>query len=251
MKKIIVVLLMLLMLTGCKTNRQIKLDSIVDIPLHPTQLQTQPSAEATQPLTEAAQAPTEAATEAAKTPVQHAVQSAGKDANESTAKDKDHPKATQPPETEPVTQPPAEPATEAVTDPPVYDPAGYIPGSLDQAVADAVNAQRQAAELPLLRLDSRLCAIASVRAREIAVNWSHTRPDGTEWQTVLTDYGYACSVQAENLYFGTGGAASIVSKWMSSEHHQANLLLADAASIGVASYKAADGLTYVAALVTG
>ena len=99
-----------------------------------------------------------------------------------------------------------------------------------------------------LTLDARLCAIASVRAREIAEKWSHTRPDGSSGVTVLTEYGYSCAKAVENLYFGTGSGDSIVSKWMSSEQQKFNMLM-KAAAMGVGSYTAPDGMAYVVAIL--
>ena len=254
MKKIWIIMFLVLMLTGCKIQQDIKLDTIVDIPLHPTEETAE--TESTPPPTEET-VQTEAPTEKGQSgsSVQKPSTGGKKSSGGSTKETK--PKETKPKETKPATVPTTEAATEAPTEPPTeaptqpkpYDPSGYIPGSRDRGVADAVNAQRTASGLAPLTMDTRLCGIASVRAREAARVWSQNRPDGSGWITVLSEYGYGCSAAAQNLYFGTGSAESIVNKWMSSESHQKNLLMENASVIGVGSYTDDDGLTYVAAII--
>ena len=162
-------------------------------------------------------------------------------------------KATQPPETTvpettEATQPVTEP-TEAVDDP--YDISGYVCGSLEYAVADAVNAQRREAGLPELTLSHRLSAIASVRAYESSVTFSHTRPDGRDFSTVLPDYGYDYGLAGENMLQCSDGysASDMVSLWMGSSGHRANILAPDVTTLGVAAYRSG-GIVYVATLFT-
>lgn len=260
------ILLLALALTGCKTIADIKPDTIVDIPLHPTQVQmeevTEPVTEATEPVTEL---PTETepaaeVTEPAEADTQPPKTNTGSGSKPSGSKKPSQgsgskkPAATQPPTQPPTaapTQPPTEAPTEATTNPPAYDPAGYSPGSLDWTVADLINAQRQAEGLSALQFHNRLCAIASVRAWETAQTWNNTRPDGRSGITVLVEYGYGYSVAAENLYFGPANAAAMVEKWMNSDSRRANILLEAADTIGVGSYTAADGTTFVAVLIVG
>lgn len=166
------------------------------------------------------------------------------------------PKKTDPPQTDagetlPATEPDAlqtEPAA-ALRDP--YDISGYTCGSLEYAILDAINASRQEAELDALTLGSRLSAIASVRAYESSVSFSHTRPDGTDCFTVLSDYGYGCSRAAENLLQCSSGytGADMVGLWMDSKGHRANILDPDVSVIGIGVYRE-NGITYVATLFT-
>lgn len=254
MKKFVLILALVLALSGCKLQTDVKLDTIVDIPLHPTEETAEATAAAeTEPPTEQT-VPTEVTTEKPQTGNSAQKPSGGKKPSKDSAKET-KPKETKPAPTEPVTQPPTEaptqPVTEAPTQPKPYDPSGYTPGSRDRGIADAVNACRREAGLESLTLDTRLCAIASVRAWEASRVWSQSRPDGSAGTTVLAEYGYSYTVAAQNLYFGTGGAQSIVDKWMSSGERKANILMASATTIGVGSYTTADGLTYVAALFVG
>ena len=253
------------LLAGCKTVADIKPDTIVDIPLHPTQVQSEPATEAATGPAETIPRPTET-----EPPIQAATEkpdhtsSGGKSGGKTTGKGNSgsEPAATEPPTqppaelpTQPSTQPPAEVLTEASTEPPTeapsYDPAGYSPDSRDRAVAEAVNARRQEAGLEPLTLDSRLCAIASVRAYELTLEWSHRRPDGSDGLTVLSQYGYGHSWAGENLFNGAGSGEKIVSRWMSADPTAGNILSEYAAVIGVGSYTTADGLTCVAAIFVG
>lgn len=164
------------------------------------------------------------------------------------------PAATEPPATEPpaATEPTTEPpATEPEpTDPPLYDISGYSVGSLEYAMRDAINAYRTEAGLGELKLSSRLCAIASCRGYEISQVWSHTRPDGRSYKTVLSDYGYVGSAQELLVYVsGSGDGQAIVDKWMGSDSHK-DLLLGSFSTVGIGVYRV-NGLTYVACLLTG
>ena len=235
MKRIWMIALLALMLTGCKTIQEIKPDTIVDIPLHPTQ-----------PVTEAGETAAQEATEGTVAPPETELPTETEPAAQT--QDSGKPSGGRKPDQEPAGTLP--PATQPPTVPPSCDPGGYTPGSLDRAAAEAVNARRQAAELPPLRLDAGLCGLASVRAREIAVLWSNTRPGGGAGTSVLDEYGYGYAAAAENLYFGTGTAEDIVGKWMQADTTKARILM-EASAIGVGSYTAPDGLTYVAALIVG
>ena len=240
MKKILLTLMVLLMLTGCKTQTGIKLDAIVDIPMNPAEATvgtTEPSTDPVEETTEPTEAPTEQKTTTKK--------------NNTTKKDTSKKKDTT--SKQESTQPPTEAATEAPTKPPVtsYDPTGYSPSGRDRAVAAAVNAQRAAEGLGELTLDSRLCAIASLRAWESSVVWGGIRPDGSSGITVLREYGYSYTTAAENLYYGGAGGEGIVSKWLVTDTSKANMLLESATLIGVGSYTTPDGVTYVAALMVG
>lgn len=243
MKKILLTLMVLLMLTGCKTQTGIKLDAIVDIPLNPTEA----TVETTEPTTEPSTEPVEETTEPTEAPTEQKSTQKNNSTKKDTSKKKDTASKQEP------TQLPTEAATEAPTQPPVtsYDPAGYSPSGRDRDVAAAVNAQRVAAGLGELTLDSRLCAIASVRAWEVSWRWGDTRPDGSAGITVLNEYGYGYSVAAENLYHGSAGGEGIVSRWMTSASRKANILMESATIIGVGSYTAPDGVTYVATLIVG
>lgn len=109
--------------------------------------------------------------------------------------------------------------------------------SLAAQVVEQVNAERAKYGLSALRTDSELTRAACVRAQEIVVEFSHTRPDGSQWSTVSS------SAYGENIAKGQRTVDRVMASWMSSEGHRANILRESYGSIGVCAY-VVDGITY-------
>ena len=86
-----------------------------------------------------------------------------------------------------------------------------------EAFAEA-NARRVENGLHELVWDEELYRAAEIRATELATNFSHTRPDGTEWKTVSN------VVNGENIAEGYAKASSVVQAWMDSTGHRENIL---------------------------
>lgn len=251
MKKIWIAIVLALVLTGCKAQQDIRLDTIVDIPLHPTQpvVETVPQEEettipATEVSTEPETVPTEEPTkDTGKTGSGGKTDSSGGKTEKPTEGKTEKP--TAPPATQPPTEPPTQPPTEAPVD---YDPGSTPPGALEYGIMAEINARRSGAGRNQLIVDPMLCALAARRAFELNTLWSHTRPDGTDFRTIFGQYGYVCAGAAENTYFGAYGAAAIVDKWMSDEAYSTNLLL-EASAIGAGRYTDENGLNYVVVLI--
>jgi len=101
------------------------------------------------------------------------------------------------------------------------------------------NAQRAAHGVSAVRSDNAaLNAAAQLRAREAARLWSHTRPDGSNWSTVLTQFniiGYRSA--SENLAFtSVNNPQNAINIWMNSSEHRANLLDASHDLVGIGVY---------------
>lgn len=157
-----------------------------------------------------------------------------------------------PVQTEPVAAPPDE--TEAATQPqhPVYDISSHSVGSLEKAVLEAINAYRTEAGLSELSLDKKLSALATIRAYECSQTMSSTRPDGRNWKTVLSDYGYGRrNSNAESRLYCTQsfGAELIVETWMNSSQKD-NILSESFTHAGAGIYKA-NGRIYVVVIYAG
>ena len=270
MKRIMIVMAcLLILLTGCGREAPYRVDTVVRIPVNPTEETRPPETEpeATPPVTELTEPPetepeeTELPTEPATEPTEAKNPSGGGSGGRKPPSDKGNssgqkPNPTEPPQTEPAaeeTEAPAEPSeTEAPeTEPQIYDISGYSPGSLEYAVADALNAAREAEGLSALTMDTRLSAIASCRAWEISQVWSHTRPDGRHYATVLGDYGYAASSVTELLLYHSGGndGAAIAARWLESESHR-TAILSGYRLAGIGIYRAG-GTVYVCCLLVG
>lgn len=117
---------------------------------------------------------------------------------------------------------------------------------VDRMIRDVVrltNEERVKAGLPALTYNNVLEKGAMIRAQEIIVNFSHTRPDGSKFYSVF-DGSYAFSAMGENLAAGFNTAASVVDGWMNSEGHRANILKEVYTQIGIGIKKDSEGRIY-------
>ena len=249
----VLILSLVLSLAGCRLPGMeedlYRKDTVIYIPADPTTEATEPPASTME--TE----PEPETTETIKK--SNASSSSSKKNNTFTT-------ATTAPKTEPTAVPDTEPprATTESTAPPttnpketeylIYDISDYVVGSLEKAMMDRVNGYRQEAGLPELQKSDRLSAIASVRAYECCLSWSHTRPDGSDYTTVLQDYGFSAGGAGENLLYTSGGedGATLVSKWMGAETNRDNLMYEGFTTMGIGIYRA-NGYVYIACLLAG
>lgn len=104
-------------------------------------------------------------------------------------------------------------------------------------VLDIVNRERSANGLRSLTMDEGLMKTAQLRAEEIKISFSHTRPNGTSCFTAFPDNQWAAG---ENIAMGARNAESVMSLWMNSPGHRANILSSDFKAIGVACYECND-----------
>lgn len=94
-------------------------------------------------------------------------------------------------------------------------------------ILELVNEVRREAGLTDLIMDSRLQEGAVTRAKEIAIYFNHTRPDGSSCMTVSQD------MAGENIAAGYGSPKAVMDGWMSSPGHRANILREDFTDIGI------------------
>ena len=271
-RTLIILLLVALFLAGCSRETQVWLPEeevvelqgkdVVRIPMgtETEPAETEPAPVATEETEPAPtqQTETEKATITRKpttTPKKNTTATTKKETITATGKPiSTKPTATEPTVTEPLaTDPPVteSPATEPpAIEPPLYDIYNYQMGNLEYQTLDRINEYREEAELEHLWLDTWLCAIASCRSFEASQVWSHTRPDGRHFATVLDDYGYAAGAVQELLVYdtGSGDGIAIADRWMESKA-QRELLLSDYTTAGIGVYRV-DGVTYVTCLLT-
>lgn len=258
MKKSILMLVLVcaLLLTGCgRTENPYQVDTVVRIPVDPTDAPTAAPTEAEETaaptetqVPEVVTEPTEATEEKAENSVKKPT-SAKNPTSGKKPESSPKPADTEPLATEPATQPPTEAAeTIAPTEPP-YDPSDYSVGSLERAVLDEMNAYRAEAGLGELSISKKLSGIAALRAEEALEIWSHTRPDGRNYSTAMSDYGYGFGASAENLAHasGSGDAAAMVSKWMDTDS-KSNILNENFTTAGI-GVSHSGGATIVAVLL--
>lgn len=102
-----------------------------------------------------------------------------------------------------------------------------------EEVLQYVNEARARNNLSALVLDNTLCAAAEVRAEEVGRRFSHTRPDGSSWITVIREFGIPYRVCGENIALGYRDARTVVNGWLNSPSHRANIMSPNYTRMGV------------------
>lgn len=103
-------------------------------------------------------------------------------------------------------------------------------------VLELVNKERAGGNLDALQLSKELNEAASVRAKELASEFSHIRPDGRDCFTALIDAGIVYSCVGENIAAGQTSPEAVMKSWMNSDGHRANIMSTDYTQMGVGYY---------------
>lgn len=143
------------------------------------------------------------------------------------------------------------PATVVIQEPDGTDAGVAPPKGIGSDIIYSTNLIRAQYGLGELTYRSDLQAAADMRARESAYQFSHTRPDGTACYTVLDNIDYY--VTGENLILCDAAYASsdvLMTTWMNSEGHRANILKSDYTGIAVGVY-VKDNVVYAAQIFIG
>ena len=105
-----------------------------------------------------------------------------------------------------------------------------------QAIFELVNETRAEYGLKPLKALPTLTEAAQVRAKEYSYCQSHYRPDGSRWDTVLSEYGVKRNTRTENLAYYYSTAKGAMKCWMSDSWHRGNILDPNAEYIGIGHY---------------
>lgn len=119
-----------------------------------------------------------------------------------------------------------------------------------EQVVYLVNQERAKAGLSELNMQEDLTAAANVRAKEIKQSFSHTRPNGSSFSSVLKEQGIAFSGSGENIAYGQKTPEQVMEGWMNSEGHRANILNGKYKNIGVGYHQDERGVNYWVQLFT-
>ena len=136
------------------------------------------------------------------------------------------------PTVSPTAVPTAQLAAEPTPEPtpvPTAEPSEDIDSSdFGSSVLALVNSYRNSAGLSPLKYSSSMQKAADTRAKECVISFSHTRPDGSNSYTSLTEAGLSFTAFGENLFASTGiqdvSAEFVVEQWMASLGHKENIL---------------------------
>jgi uncharacterized protein YkwD len=117
---------------------------------------------------------------------------------------------------------------------PVAAAAPVLSDLLSQVVA-LTNAERAKAGCGPLTVDSRLTAAAQAHSDDMATRnyFSHTSQDGRTPFQRMAAAGYQFSIAAENIAAGQRTPADVMTGWMNSAGHRANILNCSLKQIGV------------------
>ncbi len=136
------------------------------------------------------------------------------------------------------TTPETEPETQAPSTAPESSVHAYV-----LRVLELVNEERAAAGLNAVTLDTAASQAALVRAKETVISFSHTRPDGRNFTTALTEQGVNYRMAGENIAWGQRSPEQVMEGWMNSSGHRANILNASYTHIGI-GYHQENGVNY-------
>lgn len=118
------------------------------------------------------------------------------------------------------------------------------------AVQRLTNAYRQAGGLSGLSWDDTLAQAASLRATEIYILFSHTRPNGSSCFSALPS-SYSYRMLGENIAAGYRSPELVTEGWMNSEGHRANIMNSGFSKIGVGYFVDENGYPYWVQLFAG
>ncbi len=107
-------------------------------------------------------------------------------------------------------------------------------------VLDILNQHRAANGLSPLTMDVDLMDVSMQRAAELAVYYSHTRPDNSSWFT-LYPHRLQVGDSAENIAIGYWSAEEAMDAWKNSPGHNQNMLTPDFKSVGIGCFVSNDG----------
>lgn len=116
------------------------------------------------------------------------------------------------------------------------DVLGYAIDIRVEQLLAATNAQREAAGLSPLKLDNTLSAAAAAKASDMFAHnyWAHNSPLGkTPWDFIISS-GYQYTLAGENLAKNFQTSDGVVSAWMNSPTHKANIVKSGYKDVGFA-----------------
>ena len=122
-------------------------------------------------------------------------------------------------------------------------PAPVNAEAMASEVIRLTNIERAKAGRSALIYNAGLQKAAMIRAKEISVKFSHTRPNGEDSSTALYEAGVGNS-SGENIAAGQKSPELVVKAWMNSQGHKLTLLDKENLYIGVGFYQDADGRYY-------
>ncbi len=118
--------------------------------------------------------------------------------------------------------------------------------SYERQVVELVNAERAKNGLSALTLDSSVSKVARAKSQDMATNnyFSHTSPTYGNAGSMLKQFGIKYTAYGENIASGQKTPQQVVTAWMNSSGHRANILSSTFTKIGVGYVTNSSGKAY-------
>ncbi|OJU16840.1 MAG: hypothetical protein BGN88_08100 [Clostridiales bacterium 43-6] len=118
--------------------------------------------------------------------------------------------------------------------------------SFEKEVIRLINAERTNRGLMALQTNWELSRVARYKSQDMIDKnyFSHTSPTYGSPFTMMQNFGLKFSGAAENIAYGQRTAQEVVTAWMNSSGHRANILSASFTHTGVGAAKKANGTLY-------
>lgn len=148
---------------------------------------------------------------------------------------------TQPATTPQATQPTPQPVTQPVTEPTVPETTEPNDGntsevsSYEKQVVELVNKERASKGLSPLTLNTELSRVARIKSEDMRDNgyFNHNSPTYGSPFDMMKSFGISYRTAGENIAMGQQSPEAVVTAWMNSDGHRANILNANFTQIGV------------------
>jgi uncharacterized YkwD family protein/spore coat assembly protein SafA len=118
--------------------------------------------------------------------------------------------------------------------------------SLEQQVIDLVNKQRAAHGLALVKANWELCRVARYKSQDMINKgyFGHQSPTYGSPFTMMQSFGIRFSAAGENIAYGQRSPQEVMTAWMNSAGHRANILSPAYTQMGCGVAKTSSGTYY-------
>lgn len=118
----------------------------------------------------------------------------------------------------------------------------YTTNITASGLLEATNGQRGNNNSGSLKLSNELNTAAQAKAEDMAQRdyWSHVTPDGHAPWIFIDQTGYRYEKAAENLAYGFNNSHEVITGWLNSPEHKANLLDNTYSEVGFGVVEASD-----------
>ena len=109
---------------------------------------------------------------------------------------------------------------------------------------ELLNHERDLAGLTPMSLDPELSEAANARVAELETTFSHKRVDGTDFSHILKNSNISYTSAGEIIAAGQKTPSAVLSSWMGSAPHRAQILNTTHSKVGIGHRKSSSGTDY-------